>query len=216
MTTKKNVISIIAGLLILTVGIPLLIHAKLGLDPLSCFVDSLSKLTTIQYGTMLTIVNCFFLLFHFIKKRNIVFTGFGLLMSITMGTLINMSGYILDYVPNEYLFQQIILFICGFIAMCFGIALIQAGRVQKMPFEGFQQAVADMINKDINVIRVYVEIVLFVLAMIVYAIVILFVDLDFILYDTVNVCTIFIMLLTGPTVNLIYKKILKQGEKENE
>ncbi len=224
MSTKSKIIHIIVGSIILAPAIAFIMLSNLGLDPLGCLVDSLSQLTYsvnkgtvfITYGTMLTCVNVCFLTFHFIRKRNPMFVIFGLLMSIGLGLGIDGMCLLLANVPNDVWVLRILWFLIGFILMCIGIAIIQKGRIQKMPFEGFQEALSEIVKKDINVVRVYVEIVLEILAVIFYIVVLLAVNNpSFNIFNTVYFGTIFIMLLTGPTVNLIYKKILK-GDVSNE
>lgn len=223
MENRKNIIFIISGLLILTIGLPLVIHSNLGIDPLSCLIDSLSNLTYntetlkvfISYGTMLSIVNALFLSFHFYRNRNLKFIVIGMLMSLTLGGGIDLINLFIDIIPNTEFYQRLILFVLGFLAMGTGIAFIQVGKIQKLPFEGFQEAVSGIVKKDINVVRVYVEIALMILAVLVYLIVINFVNNDFNIFNTVYFGSIVIMLLTGPLVNLIYKTI-KKGEKEDE
>lgn len=205
---KKNIIDIALGLVIATVGIILLIHSHFGLDPLGALVNSLSILTTIPYGTVLPIINILFLIFIYIKNKNLKFCLIGLLMSVVMGVIINISDLFIYLLPNEYILQKIIIFLVGFLLMCLGIALIQRGRIQKLPFEGMQQTIADMVNKDINVIRVYVEITLGIIAILIFVL-IMILNIEVNVFETINIGTPFIMLLTGPTVNVMYKKLLK-------
>lgn len=207
---KKNIIMICLGLIILTIGIPLLIYADLGVDPLSSFYEGLSKITKISYGWILIFFNIIYVIVNFIKYKNIRFCIVGMIMAFIMGRVIDLiNEYLISYIPNDYLIQQILIFLVGFIFLALGVALIQAGKVQKMPFEGFQQVIADIKGKDINVIRVYVEIALVVLALIVFLILIIFIDKEVDIFDTLNIGTLFIMLLTGPTVNVMYKKLTK-------
>lgn len=129
-------------------------------------------------------------------------------MSVVMGVIINISDLFIYLLPNEYILQKIIIFLVGFLLMCLGIALIQRGRIQKLPFEGMQQTIADMVNKDINVIRVYVEITLGIIAILIFVL-IMILNIEVNVFETINIGTPFIMLLTGPTVNVMYKKLLK-------
>ncbi len=205
---KKSIVYIVLGLLVATVGIILLIHCSLGLDPLGAFVKALSTLTTIPYGTVLPIVNIGFLTYHFIKNKDIKFCIIALAMSILMGIIINVANIYIYLIPNDNLISKIILFISGFLIMSFGIAMIQRGKIQKMAFEAFQQTIAKDLNKDINFIRVFVEIALFILALLVFLVVILL-KIEVNVFETINIGTPIIMLLTGPTVNVMYKKILK-------
>ncbi|MFI3252521.1 MAG: DUF6198 family protein [bacterium] len=222
MSTKSKVINIIVGLFLLIPAIALILYANLGLDPLGCLVDSISQLTynttkgavALSYGNALTCVNICFLTFHLIRNKRIPFFIFGLLMSIVLGTGIDLLSLNITFLPTTLVFN-ILWFVIGYLTMCLGIAFIQKGRIQKMPFEGFHEAISDIVKKDINVVRVYVEISLFIIAIILYAIVLLVVNKEFNLFNSLNVGTVFIMLLTGPTVNLIYKKIIK-GEIKDE
>lgn len=223
MNLKNNIIKIAIGTILLIPAITLILHSNLGTDPLGCLIDSLSNTTYnsttgevfISYGVMLSIINICFLTFHFIRNRNIKFVIFGFLMSLTLGTGIDLCTKLMYLIPNDVLVIQILIFILGFVSMCLGIAFIQSGRIQKMPFEGFQEALSDIVNKDINVVRVYVEIVLMVIAVLIYLLVKFVINTNFIILESVNVGSILIMLLTGPTVNLIYKK-LQKGESKNE
>lgn len=210
MSTKKSIIYISLGLLILTISIPLIIHANIGSDPLAAFVSSLAILTGLTYGTMLPTVNVLFLIVHFIKYRDIKFCLIGISMSILMGIIINLiNANILIHVANTNLLIQILLFGIGFILMAIGIAMIQFGKIQKLPFEGFQLAIADTVKKDINLIRVFVEVGLAILAIILLVVLRFVLNNGVVITNFINFGTIFIMLSTGPAINFVYKKILK-------
>lgn len=205
----KNYIKVVIGVLILSVGISLLMQSNLGLDPLSAFVTSLTYYSTISYGVMLTLVNIVFLIIHFIKYKDIKFSIIALGLSIIMGTVIDLLMLLIVKIPNTTILYQGILFIFGFILMSFGIAFIQFAKVQKLAFESFQLTIAESVNKDINFIRVFVEVGLAIIAIILLVIAKYVLKIDIEIFNTINIGTIIIMLLTGPTVNVMYKKILK-------
>ncbi len=205
---KNNIINICLGTVLLGLGLAVLLHSSLGLDPLGAFVNAWMCITKLSYGVMLTIINVVFLIIHFIKYKNIKYSIIGLLMSIVLGFVIDLAFLGIVLIPNGAIWQKTIIFVIGFLLLCLAIALIQKGKVQKMPFESFQLTIAESINKDINVVRVYVEIVLGVIAIIMLLIIkAIGVQLDF--FSIINIGTIIIMLLTGPMVNVMYRKLLK-------
>lgn len=203
----KNYIKVVIGVLILSLGIGLLIQSNLGLDPLGAFVTSLTYYTKLSYGIMLTVVNVVFLIIHFIKYKDIKFSIIALGLSIFMGTVIDLMMLLIVYIPNTSIIFKALLFISGFLLVAFGIAVIQAAKIQKLAFESFQLTIADSVNKDINLIRVFVEIAFAILAITLLLIATVFVEIK--ITNTMNIGTIIIMLLTGPMVNVMYKKILK-------
>lgn len=209
MSTKRSITFISLGLIILTIAIPFIIHANIGYDPLASFVSALSLLTTLQYGTMLPIVNVLFVIVHFIKYKDIKFCLIGMAMSIAMGLLLNLLNLGMVYIPNTNIFIQIILFLTGFSLTALSVAMIQYGKIQKLPFEGFHLALGETFNKDINVMRVFVEISLVILSIILLLIMKFLLNFEIDFFNIINGGTIFVMLLTGPAIGFCYKKILK-------
>ncbi len=202
----KKYITYSIGLLILYLGIPLIVHGSLGADPLTCFVYIISTIFELQLGTMLTLVNIVFLIIHFIRFRNVRFILIGFVASLIAGLIVNFGTYMFGYIPNGNYILKIIIFLVGFIMLAFGIAVIQKSSVQKMPYEGSMEVIASIVKKDINFIRVFVEVGFAIVALIIFLI--LKTDTKT-LFEFFNVGTVFIMLLTGPCVHVMYKKILK-------
>ncbi len=214
MFSKKQLIIYILGILILSTASQIILQANIGSSAVSSFSMILYLMFgKVSYGTMLFIMNICFVLIFLLVYRNLKYSIISLCFSLSASFYIDFVRWLfVTSLPNEEIYQQVILFITGFVTMSFGIALVQYSKLVKLPFELLQQAISKLVKKDINFVRVFVEVSLVIIT------VILFVVSNNELYKFINVGTLITMFLTGPLVYNFNKFFTKINliKKENE
>lgn len=122
MKAKRIVMSLL-GVVITAISIGAFKFAAFGVDPFQSFMSGIDTLIPIDFGTLYVIVNAALLLFALVFDRH----------CIGIATFINLFllGYIVDFsqnmlisifpVPNMII--RTILFILGFLFLCFGSSL---------------------------------------------------------------------------------------------
>ncbi len=203
MTLKKKVIIYIMGVFVLTITVPLLVHSNVGTSPITSLVMSLVESTKLSFGTIFFCLNTMFALFHLLIFKNIRFAICALLSALIQNILMDVVRAVIIFIPNDQIIIQIITFILSFSGFVFGVALTQKAQVQKMPFEGFQAVLAKLFKKDINFVRVFLEISLVLISTFIFIIT------KNNMFTYINIGTLFIMLATGPSVHFVHKYLLK-------
>ena len=200
---KRQIVYFISGLILVIISIPLNVYAKLGCDPLSSLSTSISKASGITFGTILILLNIIFIMIHLLYFKNLRYAIIAFSCSLATGIGVDLINLIIKEIPNNLIYQKIIILLSAYIIMCFGVALIQKSHFQKMAFESFQEVLSKIFKKDINFIRVIVEILCVLCAFLIFEI------FKIAYLDYINFGTLFMMFSTGPGIYLVYKKILK-------
>lgn len=216
MINKKQIFIYLLGIIILSTASQIILQANIGSSAVSSFSMILYLIIgKVSYGTMLFIMNICFVLIFLLVYKNIKYAIISLCFSLFASFYIDFVRWLfVTKLPNDEIYFQIPLFIIGFVTMSFGIALVQYSNLVKLPFELLQQAISKLVKKDLNFVRVFVEVSLVIIT------VVLFVVSDNPLLNFINIGTLITMLLTGPLVynfNNFFKKInLLKKENENE
>lgn len=119
----KRIMMSLLGVVITAISIGAFKFAAFGVDPFQSFMSGIDTLIPIDFGTLYVIVNAALLLFALLFDRH----------CIGIATFINLFllGYIVDYSQNALtmffpaptLTIRAILFILGFVFLCFGSSL---------------------------------------------------------------------------------------------
>lgn len=120
---KKKIIMSLSGVIITAFSIGAFKFAAFGVDPFQSFMSGIDALVPIGFGTLYVVVNAVLLLFAWAFDRHY----------IGIATFINLFllGYIVDFsqtfitrlLPDPGIAIRTVVFLLGFIFLCFGSAL---------------------------------------------------------------------------------------------
>lgn len=210
MKMKFKIIFFAVGAFFVATALAFIIKAKLGSDPLTSFLQVVNVLTdgVLSVSMVLLICNTIFLLIHLAYFKNIRFVIVAFITALGVSGVLQLWQMALSSLPDTEIWQQIIYFMIGFLFLSFGIACAQKSAFQKMAFEGFQEVIATATKKNINLIRVFVEVGFVILS----ATLFLATGNQSEMKSAIFVGTIIMMFGTGPFIELFYRTILR-GEK---
>lgn len=197
---KKYFVYLI-GVIVMTFGVALSSFHGLGASPFDTLSFNLHKITEIDLGIVMIIMNAVFLLIYFMYKRNkdiyisvIVVLLFSLLVSFFVKILT-------PIIVIDDLWFRLILFLLGFIFTSIGIALVEVSSLSKTAYECFNSFIHDKVFKKMSygASRVIVDVTLSLSAAI----------LGLVFLNSTGdagLGTIFYMIFTGPVVQFLMKR----------
>lgn len=161
----KKTLLLIISLLFYTLtgfGISLSILANVGVSSFNSLNLSLSELSSIQIGTMTTLVNGLFLLIFILLTRGKLITNYLIqaVSVLSLGQVINFFVYSVfaDLVLTDY-FSRLGLFILGTIIGGFGTGMVLNLGVLAFPIESVCQVLAEKWQRTFASLRYGVDIV---------------------------------------------------------
>lgn len=158
---KKGILSFMFYL-INAFGISLTIKASVGVSSFNSFNVVVSEMSTLQVGTVTTLMNLCFLAggLIFDSKRTIKGYLLMLLALTCFGEAINLMLYVVlsHFVLDNYLLQ-LLMFISGTIIAGYGTGKVLQLNLLKFPIEHFCQLIAEKTAKPFKFYRYAVDIV---------------------------------------------------------
>lgn len=161
----KKTLLLIISLLFYTLtgfGISLSILANVGVSSFNSLNLSLSELSSVQIGTMTTLVNGLFLLIFILLTRGKLITNYLIqaVSVLSLGQVINFFVYSVfaDLVLTDY-FSRLGLFILGTIIGGFGTGMVLNLGVLAFPIESVCQVLAEKWQRTFASLRYGVDIV---------------------------------------------------------
>lgn len=119
----KRIIMSFLGVIITAISIGAFKYAAFGVDPFQSFMSGIDTLIPIDFGTLYVLVNAALLLFALVIDRHYI--GIATFLNLfLLGYVVDFSQNLLMYIfPAQTITVRIILFLAGFIFLCFGSSL---------------------------------------------------------------------------------------------
>lgn len=191
-------LAIIIGVVITGVGAGCFVTANLGSDPVTAFVQGLSKATGLDdFGMTMNIFNVFFLLLMLVLSYKLVLNIGTLIYTLGLGFVSNFFIEIIGGMigPAPSLLVRIITLAVGAIAVGVGLGLYQSAELGAGPSDAFNQYMVECTG-----LKRWLERIIFDAIMIIGAL---------IMGGTIHVGTLVGMFLVGP----IMAPIMKHGAR---
>lgn len=111
------------GVIITAFSIGAFKFAAFGVDPFQSFMTGIDTLIPIDFGTLYVIVNAFLLLFALVFDRHYI--GIATFINLfLLGYVVDFAqGFLISSIPDPSLFVRVIMFLLGFVFLCFGSSL---------------------------------------------------------------------------------------------
>lgn len=193
---SRKVPRLLAGLVILALGIYLTRLSQFGLAPWPVLHDGLENVTGIGFGFITQIVGIVILLFSIITFRTKV--GIGTILNVLLvGPIIELFDLWYTVLPNQ-LWLEVMVFICGLLLMTFGRSLYISSELGQGPRDGLFVGLARTTRFQVKYIKLTIELIVC--------------TIGFILGGTVGFGTILVVLFSGYLVQF-YFRILQYNPK---
>lgn len=173
---------------------PLIIHANLGCDPFTAFNQGLGKATGLSFGMATTIFNSVFFLLLLIFDRNKIrfaTVAFLFLLGVSADFFLHIFSFMQGESWNTTL--QMLSLLLGILAIAFGLGLYQAAGMGANPADSFNQLLADKLKITLRTQQIIYDTILIVSA--------------FFLGGTINIGTVFGILLIGPIMTPVFHRV---------
>ena len=187
--TIQTILAITTSILLTGLGVALFVHANLGSDTLTVFVDGLHRVLNCSYGTASRIYNLIVLVIALIvSRKNIGWATIVYALSV---------GFTMDY------FEKLLICVCSG-QICFGItyALLIKYRKGMNQIDAISYAIVDKTGISFKWIRTGMDVVLLVSG--------------WLLGGVVGVGSIIAMTTTGVLVDFILNIISKKEKNDEE
>lgn len=155
MRKLKRVLMTCLFVVVHAIGLALAMKGKVGILPYDSFVQTASDFSNIKVGTMIIIINTFFVLMQIIilKKDFKIIQFLQLVISSILGVVVNLFYYdIFSFEVNKYIFG-LILFLISIPIQTFAIGGMMAVGLTTYPGEGFSLAVSKKSRFSFSVVR---------------------------------------------------------------
>ena len=158
---------LLAGLLIMALGVALSTRATLGTSPIASVPYVLSLATPLTIGQITIVMHCVFIALQILllRKRYKLFNLFQLGMAVLFGTFTDLMMAVVSVLPDpgNYLWQWIYC-AAGIVALAMGVFLLVKARVLQLAGEGLVSAVSEVTGWEFAKIKIVFDSTLAVLA----------------------------------------------------
>lgn len=137
------------GLSVMSVGIALSVHSRLGTTPISTFPLVLGYIFSLSVGTMTVLVNLAFVLAQILirGRRFQPVQLFQIPVTLVFGWLIDVAMHLTAGVTTDNYLLQWVVVLAGIVLMALGIALQITARTITLAGEGIVLAVSDELSR---------------------------------------------------------------------
>ena len=113
----------LAGVLVTSISIGAFKFASFGVDPFQSFMSGIDTLIPIDFGTLYVIVNAVLLIFALVFDRHYI--GIATFINLfLLGYVVDFSQTVIEVLfPAPTLLMRVVLFLFGFVFLCFGSSL---------------------------------------------------------------------------------------------
>lgn len=190
----KNIIILIVGISLMSLGGAILVVANEGSDALMVYNQGFAKILNIKIGASIMISNILaFIAILFIDKKSV---GLGTLaIAFILGPIVDfILASNLIFVPSGIV-GKILLILLGFLIACLGTTLYINSGVGLSPFEGILIAIKNKKNWKFRYIKIVNDIIFFTIGYLLGGV-----------FGIASICTVF---LYGPLIDM-YTYFLKK------
>lgn len=164
---KKNIISYLVGLFIMTIGIALSIKSNMGISPVSTIPYTMTVIWGVEIGLATIIFHCILVLIQFILLRD----RFGwenfaqVFIGIIFGYFTSFSVFLLSFLPESgNILISLVYMLVSVVVIAFGIFLYLPPNLIPLAGEGAMQAVSIVFNKPFPKVKVGFDIIMVVIS----------------------------------------------------
>lgn len=208
---SKRILILIAGIVICSFGMALLIKSNLGQSTLTGVSYNIGIVLRIKTGTIVGLINylCFIGQIILLKKDFKIFQIIQLAVTFIFSNLINLFLYNIPYISTlelNFYSLKLIALTFGIICIALGVSLMIVTNLPTLPFEAFANVLSKKYNIRFGTLRRYID----------FSLVILSLGIIFI-YKIPNTSiregTIIYTFLSGTLMNIFLKRAKKIGLK---
>ncbi|MDF2821231.1 MAG: hypothetical protein K0R15_1672 [Clostridiales bacterium] len=205
----KKIITLIVGVLIISLGASLTIKAAIGLSAWDAMGVTVSKIIKIKIGTVTIFFNgsCIFVQMLMEKKKFRPIELFQFLNVFLIGTFINMFIYnIFNNWEITYYAVRLLVGVVGFAVCAFGVTIVLESKFIRNPLEGVCLLVAERLQKiTMGRFRQLLDIVFIAVVLL----------LSFVFKEEIAIRegTLICMIIFGPLLDLYKKPVRKIIDK---
>lgn len=157
----KSIVFSVVSFILFGLGISLQIKAAIGQSMLNAFALTLSDLSHIEVGTILSIINLsFFIAYLAVKRMKINGTDvIQIAATIANGYVINFFVYrVLDKLIIEFYLLRIAVLLLGMLISYVNLGQILAIGIIKFPLESLCISISEKLNKQLTSVRMKFDI----------------------------------------------------------
>lgn len=160
MTNLKRIITYIAGLFVLALGVSISVKSDLGVSPVSSLPYVFSLIFNIEMGYFSMGVFIFFILVQLLilRKDFKITRALQIFCSIAFGYFVNLSNYLLSLftVPDNLILRLTLAVLSA--AVCgLGIFLYVEPKVMPLPAEGLTEVISGKVGRPFSKVKVYFD-----------------------------------------------------------
>jgi uncharacterized protein len=145
--TKKQLVALILGNILLGIGIGIFKYSNMGNDPFSAMILSLYRYTPLSYAIFLILFNSVVFVFEFLYGKKY----------IGLGTIVNwfLLGYVVQYsivfldntmqAPESFA-SRLLAVVIGVVVASFGLSLYQTASAGVAPFDSLSMIVKNRLS----------------------------------------------------------------------
>ena len=157
MKNKKQLIMLIVGVLIISLGTVLCKKTSLGIDPFNAFCVGISETISLNLGTTTLLINAALISVILLTGRSFIGIGTVLTM-VSIGYFISFFDRILPNVSFDlFAIPNILLFVVGMLIMCFGVSLYIESHLGMVPYDCFSFIVSKRFGGKTFVYRIMLD-----------------------------------------------------------
>lgn len=189
----KKYILFTLGAFTLGLGVSLCNYANLGVDPMTVFMQGLSKIIHVSLGTMNLFGSIVMMLIGYVyDKKYVTWATIAAMFIVSLG----IDSLSLLHLPSPDLVVRYLCLIAGVLVYTFGIGLSQVASCGLTAFDCMMFGFMKLMNKEYHFVRWVVEGVAL--------------GLGILLNGTFGICTIIIILFAGKLVEFFVELLTKK------
>jgi uncharacterized membrane protein YczE len=178
--TKKNVIAMVLGVILIGIGVGFLNLSNFGIDPYSAMNDGISETLGLSFGTwQLTLNVILFIPMLFVGRKYIGLGSFANMVGV------GYSAQLTAYILKALHFASLVIGVC---LICFGCAIYTKANLGISPYDALAYIIEDAINGKVKFrwIRIFTDTICVIVALLTGG--------------AIGVSTVIMMFFTGPLV----------------
>ena len=154
-------LALIIGLMINSIGVPLMIHCGFGISTISSLSYVLSEtFPKFSFGAWNYIFQTFLIVILIIITRKFKWSYiFSFITGITFGFLLDIFEPLINLIPNDMMIFNIILYFISFAILACGISLMVNSALPIIPTDIFPRDLSYHYNINFKVIKTYFDLV---------------------------------------------------------
>lgn len=197
--TFIKLLKFFAGLAIIQLAVALFLHANIGSDSFTVFMQGLSKVLNISVGAANCLLTAVFLVIVFWLDCSQF--GIGMVLAVVFaGPILNGMTWILEHIlPQNLAWWLVALeFAAGCMIVSIGFPLLKSAGLAVAPNDALYLAIVNRTGKAYALVRVCVDAVYFVLG--------------FLCGGVIGIGTVICLIAIPPMMQFVMKYIIKQPE----